>query len=102
MTIWNETFLNKIRTFWKGKIDKIQIQTGENTWTDLEILSKTIDGNSIDVLTKVPTATFSSVNLRIVDTDGDVAGITPEAISKTSEDTFYITFKFNLKQIEEE
>ena len=102
MTIWNETFLNKIRNFWKGKIDKIQIQTGADTWTDLTILSKTIDGNAINVLTQVPTATFDSVNLRVIDTDGDVAGITPEAISKTSEDTFYITLKFSLKQIEGE
>ena len=22
MTIWNETFLNKIRTYWKGMIDQ--------------------------------------------------------------------------------
>lgn len=98
MTIWNDTFLNKIRTFWKSKIDKVQLQTGENTWTDLTILSKTIDGNAINVLTQVPTATFDSVNLRVIDSDGDVAGATPESIAKTSNDTFYMTYKFNLTQ----
>ena len=101
MTIWNNDFLGKIRNYWKGKIDKIQIKTGTNTWTDLEILSKTIDGNSIVVLTKVPSATFSSVEIRVIDTDGDVAGATPDAIAKTDEDTFYITFNFSLTQIAE-
>lgn len=101
MTIWNSTFLNKIRTYWKDKIDKIQIQTGENTWTDLTIVNKTIVDNKIVVFAKVPDAEFSTVNIRIVDTDGDVAGATPESISKTSEDTFYMTFKFSLTQIED-
>lgn len=100
MTIWNETFLNKIRTYWKSKIDKIQIQTGESTWTDLTIVEKTIDGNAIRVFCRVPDVQFDTVSIRIIDTDGDVAGATPENIAKTSDDTFYITFVFNLKQIE--
>lgn len=101
MTIWNSTFLNKIRTYWKDKIDKIQIQTGENTWTDLTIVNKTIVDNNIVVFTRVPDVEFSAVNIRVLDTDGDVAGTTPESISKTSEDTFYMTFKFSLTQIED-
>lgn len=101
MTIWNDTFLNKIRTFWKNKIDKVQLQTGENAWTDLTIVSKTISGNKIEVFARVPDVQFSSVNIRVMDTDGDVAGVTPESISKTSADTFYMTFKFNLTQISE-
>ena len=102
MTIWNETFLNKIRTYWKGMIDKVQLQTGENTWTDLEIVEKTIEGNSITVFCRVPDVQFTAVNIRVIDTDGDVAGATPESIAKTSNDTFYITFRFSLKQIEGE
>jgi len=101
VTIWNETFLNKIRTFWKNKIDKVQLQTGENTWTDLTIVSKTITGNKIEVFAQVPDVQFSSVNIRVMDTDGDVAGVTSESISKTSDDVFYMTFKFSLTQIEE-
>jgi len=101
MTIWNNTFLNKIRTYWKDKINKIQIQTGENTWTDLTIVNKTIVDNNIVVFTRVPDVQFSAVNIRVLDTDGDVAGITPESISKTSDDVFYMTFKFNLTQIED-
>ena len=101
MTIWNSTFLDKIRTYWKNKIDKVQIQTGENAWTDLTIVNKTIVDNDIVVFTRVPDAEFSTVNIRIVDTDGDVAGATPESISKTSDDVFYMTFRFNLRQIEE-
>lgn len=101
MTIWNSTFLDKIRTYWKNKIDKVQIQTGTDTWTDLTIVSKTIVDNKIAVFAKVPDAEFSTVNIRIVDTDGDVAGATPESISKTSEDTFYMTFRFSLTQIED-
>lgn len=101
MTIWNDTFLNKIRTFWKNKIDKVQLQTGENTWTDLTIVSKTISGNKIEVFARVPDVQFDTVSIRIIDTDRDVAGATPESISKTSDDTFYMTFKFNLTQISE-
>ena len=101
MTIWNETFLDKIRNYWKGMIDKVQIQTGESTWTDLEIVEKTIEGNAITVFCRVPDVQFSSVNIRVMDTDGDVAGATPESIAKTSNDTFYMTFKFNLTQISE-
>ena len=101
MTIWNDTFLNKIRTFWKGKIDKVQIQTGESTWADLTIVEKTIDGNAIRVFCRVPDVQFDTVSIRIIDTDGDVAGATPESISKTSDDVFYMTFRFSLRQIEE-
>lgn len=98
MTIWNAAFLNKIRTFWKGKIDKIQIQTGENIWTDLTIIDKTIDGNAIRVFCRVPDVEFEAVSIRIIDTDGDVAGATPENIAKTSDETFYLTFRFSLTQ----
>lgn len=101
MTIWNDTFLNKIRTYWKNKIDKVQIQTGTDTWTDLTIVSKTISGNKIEVFARVPDVQFDTVSIRIIDTDGDVAGVTPESISKTSDDVFYMTFKFSLTQIEE-
>lgn len=101
MTIWNEAFLGKIRTYWKNKIDKVQIQTGTDTWTDLTIVSKTISGNKIEVFARVPDVQFDTVSIRIIDTDGDVAGATPESISKTSEDTFYMTFKFSLTQIED-
>lgn len=100
MTIWNDTFLNKIRTFWKNKIDRVQLQTGENTWTDLEIVEKTIEGNAIAVFCRVPDVQFTAVNIRVIDTDGDVAGATPESIAKTSNDTFYMTFKFSLVQNE--
>lgn len=100
MTIWNETFLNKIRTYWKGMIDKIQLQTGESTWTDLTIVEKTIEGNAITVFCHVPDVQFTAVSIRVIDSDGDVAGATPESIAKTSDDTFYMTFKFGLTQIE--
>ena len=100
MTIWNETFLNKIRTYWKGMIDKIQLQTGESTWTDLEIVEKTIEGNAIAVFCRVPDVQFTAVNIRVIDSDGDVAGVTPDSIAKTSDDTFYMTFRFNLTQTE--
>jgi len=98
MTIWNDTFLNKIRTFWKDKIDKVQIQTSESTWVDLTVVEKTIDGNAITVFCRVPDVQFTAVNIRVIDADGDVAGVTPESIAKTSDDTFYMTFKFNLTQ----
>lgn len=100
MTIWNETFLDKIRNYWKGMIDKVQLQTGESTWTDLEIVEKTIEGNAITVFCRVPDVQFTAVNIRVIDTDGDVAGATPESIAKTSNDTFYMTFKFSLVQNE--
>ena len=100
MTIWNETFLNKIRTYWKDMIDKIQLQTGESTWTDLTIVEKTIEGNAITVFCRVPDVQFTAVNIRVIDSDGDVAGVTPESIAKTSDDTFYVTFRFNLTQTE--
>ena len=102
MAIWNSTFLNKIRDYWKGKIDKIQLKTGTDTWMDLQIISKTIDGNDIVVFTKVPAVTFDSVEIRVIDTDGDVAGATPDAIAKTDEDTFYITFRFTMTQLIEQ
>ena len=98
MTIWNEIFLDKIRNYWKGMIDKVQIQTGENTWTDLEIVEKAIEGNAIVAFCRVPDVQFTAVNIRVIDSDGDVAGATPESIAKTGEDTFYITFKFSLTQ----
>jgi hypothetical protein len=98
MTIWNETFLNKIRTYWKGMIDTMQLQTAESTWTDLTIVEKTIEGNAIAVFWRVPDVQFTAVNIRVIDSDGDVAGVTPESIAKTSDDTFYMTFRFNLTQ----
>ena len=101
MTIWNETFLNKIRTDWLNKISKIQIQKSDSTWADLTIKNAAISGNSIVIFTKVPNVQFSTVNIRVIDTDGDEAGAIPESISKTSDDTFYMTFKFSLTQIED-
>ena len=98
MTRWNETFLNKLRAYWKGMIDKIQLQTGESTWTDLEIVEKTIEGNAIAVFCRVPDVQFTAVNIRVIDSDGDVAGVTPESISKTDSEGFYLIFRFDLRQ----
>lgn len=83
-------------------IDKIQLQTGESTWTDLEIVEKTIEGNAIAVFCRVPDVQFTAVSIRIIDSDGEIAGGTPENIAKTSDDTFYMTFKFSLTQEGEE
>ena len=100
MKIWKEAFLNKIRAYWLNKIDKVQILTGENRWTDLEIVSRSVEGNAVVLFTRVPDSEFTALSIRIIDTDGDVAGATPESISKTSADTFYITFKFPIYEAE--
>ncbi len=99
MAFWTDTFMDKMRKEWLRRIYKIQYQAGD-TWRDAQITDKHIEGDTM----YVTTATTDSENLtitaiRVVDTSGDVAGLTSENIVKNSNQGVITLWEFPLYEV---
>ena len=82
MAFWTETFLNKMREDWLRRIVKIQYYAG-GTWYDAQITSKTIEGDTLKILSQTTDSRALTVtSVRLIDMGGDVAGQISENITK--------------------
>ena len=74
MAFWTDTFMKKVRQDWLKRIVKIQYYAG-GVWYDAQITSKTIDGDTLKILSQTTDSKALTItSVRLIDTGGDVAG----------------------------
>lgn len=96
---WNENFLNKIRNNWLRRVAKIQYYAG-GVWYDAMITSKAIEGNTLKVVCQTQdSATLTITTVRIVDSDGEIAGQISENLIKNSTQGVITLWEFPLYEL---
>lgn len=96
---WKETFLDKIRNNWLRRIAKIQYYAG-GVWYDALITDKTIEGNTLKVVCQTQdSATLTITAVRLIDSDGEVAGQASENIVKNSTQGVISLWEFPLYEL---
>ncbi len=99
MAFWTETFLNKMREDWLRRIVKIQYYAG-GTWYDAQITSKTIEGDTLKILSQTTDSRALTVtSVRLIDMGGDVAGQISENITKLATQGVITLWEFPLYEI---
>lgn len=99
MAFWTEDFLTKRRAEWLRRIDKIQYYAG-GQWYDALITSKSIEGNALKILTQtVDSLALTITRVRVLDTDGAVAGQMNENITKLATQGVITLWEFPLYEI---
>ena len=100
MAFWKETFLNKIRTDWLRRIQKIQYQSNNGTWYDAAITEKKISGNKIQLkCTTTDDMAMTIKAIRLIDTAGEVAGQLTENITKLATQGVITVWEFPIYEI---
>lgn len=96
---WKETFMDKIRNYWLRHVVKIQYYAS-GTWYDAMITSKEVEGNTLKVVCQTQdSATLTITAVRIIDSDGEVAGQSSENIVKNSTQGVISLWEFPLYEI---
>lgn len=99
MAFWTETFLNKMREDWLRRIVKIQYYAG-GVWYDAQITSKTIEGDTLKILSQTTDSKALTVtSVRLIDMGGDVAGQISENITKLATQGVITLWEFPLYEI---
>lgn len=99
MAFWTDTFLNKVRKDWLKRIVKIQYYAG-STWYDAQITSKTIEGDTLKILSQTTDSKALTItSVRLIDTGGDVAGQLTENITKLATQGVITLWEFPLYEI---
>lgn len=99
MAFWTDTFLNKRREEWLKSIVKIQYYAGD-TWYDAQITSKTIEGDTLKILSQTTDSEALTItSVRLIDTGGDVAGQITESIAKLATQGVITLWEFPLYEI---
>lgn len=97
---WNESFMNKMRSEWLRRINKVQYYADGN-WYDAVITDKSISGNTL----KITSVTNDNLEInitavRIIDSSGDVAGQLTENITKTATQGVITLWEFPIYEVE--
>lgn len=99
MAFWTDTFMKKVRQDWLKRIVKIQYYAG-GTWYDAQITSKTIDGDTLKILSQTTDSKALTItSVRLIDTGGDVAGQLTENITKLATQGVITLWEFPLYEI---
>lgn len=99
MAFWTDDFLDKRRTEWLKSIAKIQYYAG-GTWYDAQITSKTIDDDTLKILSQTTDSKALTItSVRLIDTGGDVAGQIMESITKLATQGVITLWEFSLYEI---
>jgi hypothetical protein len=99
MAFWTDIFMNKVREDWLKKIVKIQYCAG-GTWYDAQITSKTIEGNTLKILSQTTDSKALTItSVRLIDVGGDVAGQISENITKQATQGVITLWEFPLYEI---
>lgn len=82
---WKETFLAARRAEWLAQVTKVQYCIN-GTWQDAEIVDKTISGDTLHIKARLDgiEATVKITAIRIIDSNGEVAGEQSENFSITA------------------
>lgn len=99
MAFWTDTFLGKVRKDWLKRIVKIQYYAG-GTWYDAQITSKTIEGNTLKILSQTTdNKALIITSVRLIDTGGDVAGQVTDNIQKPATRGVITLWEFPLYEL---
>ena len=99
MAFWTDTFMKKVRQDWLKRIVKIQHYAG-GVWYDAQITSKTIDGDTLKILSQTTDSKALTItSVRLIDTGGDVAGQLTENITKLATQGVITLWEFPLYEI---
>ena len=99
MAFWTDTFMKKVRQDWLKRIVKIQYYAG-GVWYDAQITSKTIDGDTLKMLSQTTDSKALTItSVRLIDTGGDVAGQLTENITKLATQGVITLWEFPLYEI---
>ena len=99
MAFWTDTFMKKVRQDWLKRIVKIQYYAG-GVWYDAQITSKTIDGDTLKILSQTTDSKALTItSVRLIDTGGDVAGQLTENITKLATQGGITLWEFPLYEI---
>ena len=99
MAFWTDTFMKKVRQDWLKRIVKIQYYAG-GVWNDAQITSKTIDGDTLKILSQTTDSKALTItSVRLIDTGGDVAGQLTENITKLATQGVITLWEFPLYEI---
>ncbi len=99
MAFWTDTFMKKVRQDWLKRIVKIQYYAG-GVWYDAQITSKTIDGDTLKILSQTTDSKALTItSVRLIDTGGDVAGQLTENITKLATQGVITLWEFPLYEI---
>lgn len=97
---WQEDFLATMREEWLRRIVKIQYLAG-STWYDAVITDKHIDGDTLKITsTTADSANLTITSVRLISTNGKVAGQLSESITKLSTQGVITLWEFPLYEIE--
>ena len=99
MAFWTDTFMKKVRQDWLKRIVKSQYYAG-GVWYDAQITSKTIDGDTLKILSQTTDSKALTItSVRLIDTGGDVAGQLTENITKLATQGVITLWEFPLYEI---
>lgn len=99
MAFWTSAFLAKRRAEWLRRINKIQYYAG-GSWRDALITSKTIDGDTLKIVTQTTdNLALTITSVRLLDTDGEVAGQMSESITKLATRGVITLWEFPLYEV---
>ena len=99
MAFWTDTFMKKVRQDWLKRIVKIQYYAG-GVWYDAQITSKTIDGDTLKILSQTTDSKALTItSVRLIDTGGDVAGQLTANITKLATQGVITLWEFPLYEI---
>ena len=99
MAFWTDTFMKKVRQDWLKRIVKIQYYAG-GVWYDAQITSKTIDGDTLKILSQTTDSKALTItSVRLIDTGGDVAEQLTENITKLATQGVITLWEFPLYEI---
>lgn len=99
MAFWTDIFMKKVREDWLKRIVKIQYYAG-GTWYNAQITSKTIEGNTLKILSQTTDSKALTItSVRLIDMGGDVAGQISESITKQATQGVITLWEFPLYEI---
>lgn len=99
MAFWTNEFLAKRRAEWLRRIDKIQYYAS-GTWREAQITSKTIEGDTLKIVTQTTDSLALTITkVRLLDTDGAVAGERSENITKLASQGVITLWEFPLYEV---
>ena len=99
MAFWTNAFLAKRRAEWLRRIDKIQYYAG-GKWYDATITSKTVEGDTLKIVTQTADSLALTItSVRLLDTDGEVAGQMSENITKLATQGVITLWEFPLYEV---
>lgn len=99
MAFWTSSFLAKRRAEWLRRIEKIQYYAG-GRWYDATITSKSVSDDTLKIVTQTAdNLALTITSVRLLDTDGEVAGQLSENISKLATQGVVTLWEFPLYEV---